>query len=465
MTCAVRLAGNLFTALAAAGALLLAGCERLPSPRESGELVVGVREAPAFFQTEGEVDPATGKGSEPTGYEHDLIVDFARSQGLEARFVVAADPARLRQLIADGKVHFGAALPVEAPTARQTTTVRRVGNWVVGAADGLGPESLDDLTGHEVHVVAGSPLALILRALANPPRVVEIPDADEMELLRAVAEGRASLAAVNEIHSDLATSYFPDLKPLVKLPGRLELGWHFAAEPAAWLKPLADEFIDRAKNEGVLARLHDRYFGHIKRITGAGSAQFIADVRTRLPAYRRMFEAAEDLTGIDWRLIAALAYQESKWDPLATSYTNVRGMMMLTEDTADALKVSNRLDPAESIRAGALYFLDLIEQLPPSTPHPDRLWMALAAYNLGMGHFRGGRAVAKMLKRDPDSWYEMKQVLPELSRPEIYARLKSGRARGGEAVIMVENIRTYFDILSRLEPPRATPLPRPPARP
>jgi membrane-bound lytic murein transglycosylase F len=171
-----------------------------------------------------------------------------------------------------------------------------------------------------------------------------------------------------------------------------------------------------------------------------------------LPRFRREFVAAQELTGIDWRLLAALAWQESQWDPLATSPTGVRGMMMLTEDTADRLKVKNRLDAAESIRAGARYLADLIEQLPPSVPEPDRTWLALAAYNLGMGHLNGARHFAVGLKRDPNSWYEMKQVLPLLARPEYYKRLKSGRARGGEAVILVENVRTYYGVLARFEP-------------
>jgi membrane-bound lytic murein transglycosylase F len=132
-------------------------------------------------------------------------------------------------------------------------------------------------------------------------------------------------------------------------------------------------------------------------------------------------------------------------------------MMMLTEDTADYLRVKNRLDAQESIRAGARYLAELVEQVPDSAKFPDRLWLALSAYNLGMGHFRGARAIAQKMKRDPDVWYEMKQVLPLLARPEIYARLKSGAARGGEAVIMVENIRNYYDILTRFEAAHISP--------
>ena len=131
-------------------------------------------------------------------------------------------------------------------------------------------------------------------------------------------------------------------------------------------------------------------------------------------------------------------------------------MMMLTEDTADHLGVTNRLDVHESIRAGARYLADRMDQLPRDVRGRDRQWLALAAYNLGMGHLNGARHFAVGLKRDPGSWYEMKTVLPLLARPEYYNRLKAGRARGGEAVILVENIRTYFDILARFEPANST---------
>jgi membrane-bound lytic murein transglycosylase F len=185
--------------------------------------------------------------------------------------------------------------------------------------------------------------------------------------------------------------------------------------------------------------------------------RFIERARSILPQYRKMFQAAQASTGIDWRLLAALAYQESQWDPLATSPTGVRGMMMLTEDTADHLRVSNRLDANLSIRAGAQYLSDLRDLLPASVKEPDRLWLALAAYNVGMGHLNGARGIAQGLKANPDSWYEMKKVLPLLARPEYYNRLKSGKARGGEAVIMVENIRIYADILNRYEAPHRPP--------
>ncbi|MCF8183343.1 MAG: membrane-bound lytic murein transglycosylase MltF [Polynucleobacter sp.] len=430
--------------------VVLAACSRLEPPETSGTLIVAIRETPAFFEEEG----ATAKG-----FDHDLATAFADSLGFKTTFVMAADPYDLIDLALAGRVHMAASMPLSNAQLEWSAPIRSVSQWIVGLGDSVELKQLSELAGRDVEVLAGSPVADTLRGLDYDyrPRVIEVPGVSEMDLLERVAGRKAALVAVNQMHLDVGVNFYPDLNPMLQLPGTLEFGWAFGGEGAVELSAKANAFIAGARADGTLARLHDRYFGHIKRINSNGIAVFLRDVRTKLPLWRRHFQSAQDLTGIDWRLLAALSYQESHWDPLATSFTGVRGMMMLTEDTADLLRVKNRLDPEESIRAGARYLADLVEQIPASAKYPDRLWLALSAYNLGMGHFRGARFIATTMKRNPDDWYDMKAVLPRLSRPEVYARLKGGAARGGEAVIMVENIRSYYDILSRFEAAHQTP--------
>lgn len=428
---------------------LLAGCERIEPPQTTHELVVAVREAPGFYQRD---------GAGYSGFDKDLIEAFAASIGLPVRFIVVHDIGEAKRLLAIHRAHMAATLPIDPRSSlRYSRPFREVGKVLVAHEDTLGPTDLADLAGREVAVVAGSPLATDLRALPTPPTVTEIKQVNEAALLAEVAARRLPLVAVHEINVDLANNLYPELSVRLRLPGKIGLGWGFAGEAddaaAETLRGQADAFFQQARANGLLDRLYDRYFGHIKRIDANGIAQFIDDAQHLLPDLARYFQAAQDATGIDWRLLAALAYQESHWDPLATSPTNVRGIMMLTEDTADHLGVVDRLDAASSIRGGARYLAQLIEQMPETALSPDRLWLALAAYNLGMGHFHGAQAIARGMQRDPDSWYEMKQVLPKLSQPEIYNRLKSGPARGGEAVILVENVRTYYDILKQLAPP------------
>jgi membrane-bound lytic murein transglycosylase F len=225
------------------------------------------------------------------------------------------------------------------------------------------------------------------------------------------------------------------------------------------LKPVND-FLNGIKADGTLTRVKDAHFSFRRRLNQDDSTRFIERINAVLPDYHGLFKQAQIRTNIDWRLLASLSYQESQWDPNATSPTGVRGMMMLTEETADRLRVSNRLDAKESILAGADYLAMLRDQLPDAIKEPDRTWMALAAYNLGMGHLRGGRALAPSFKLNPDTWFDMKKMLPKLTRPEVYERLKAGRARGGEAVILVENVRAFYDILSRHAPAYAA-LPEP----
>jgi membrane-bound lytic murein transglycosylase F len=428
--------------------VLAAGCTRLDPPGPQQPLIVGLPANPLFQQQ----SPPT-EGME--GLSRDLTSLFADRLNVDIRYVVAPDYPTLLALVRERKVHFAAAMPARYgdPGLRYTSPLRETKQLVVQHASALPVDTPEKLAGREISVMPGAPQIQALQNLKiePPPLIVERRGIDELELLDRIGRLRHELAVTDDLHFTVASNFNPDLATAFELPGKLAYVWAFDAASDA-LRQQASDFIESLRADGTLRRLDERYFGHIRRLDSRDIVAFLAQIRVRLPEYRQAFHEAQEITGIDWRLIAALAYQESKWDPLATSFTGVRGMMMLTEDTADRLGVTNRLDARQSIRAGARYLAMLIDELPGEIDYPDRLWFALAAYNLGMGHLRGARAFAPGLKRDPNLWVDMKRVLPLMSRPEYYERLKSGRARGGEAVILVENVRNYFDVLSRFEP-------------
>ncbi len=432
---------------------LLAACQQdgLPPVHNAGELVVLTRQGPTTYSQ----DETLGV----VGFDHDLAQLFAKELGVKARFIVAASDAEIVQRLKKREAHLAAAwlAPLNDPELQNTQTYYQSSNLLVTHEASLPIDSLGQLAGKTVHVAADSRQAAALHELqAQLPslNIVSESERGELDLLAEVAAQHLPAVLVDEAVFDIGSNYYPELLSSQAVgPTR----------PVAWLMPSANNdpelltkanaFLARVAKDGTLARLQDRYFGHVERLDQSDIVSFLERIRTVLPEYRPHFQAAQASTGIDWRLLAALAYQESQWDPLATSPTGVRGMMMLTGETADHLGVGNRLDAKLSILAGSKYLSELRDTLPEEVREPDRLWLALAAYNLGMGHLLGARSIAKSVKADPDSWYEMKKVLPLLARPQYYQRLKSGMARGGEAVMLVENIRIYADILKRHESP------------
>jgi membrane-bound lytic murein transglycosylase F len=265
-----------------------------------------------------------------------------------------------------------------------------------------------------------------------------------------VMRGEIDCTVANEEQIAFMRNFHPDMEPTFEIASPSQLAWSFAPDADAELYVQMEQFFTRIEEDGTLDRLLERFYGHNDRIIAFDAAAFLTKTSTVLPRYRQLFEEAASLTGIEWQLLAAMAYRESHWNPLATSYTRVRGMMMLTEDTADRMKVTNRLDARESIMAGARYLQLLKEQLPLRIDEPERTWLALAAYNQGMGHLEDARKLAQRHGMNADSWVDVQKVMPKLRNPSVAKTLKHGYARGGEAVVFVETVRLYHDMLKRI---------------
>jgi membrane-bound lytic murein transglycosylase F len=208
-----------------------------------------------------------------------------------------------------------------------------------------------------------------------------------------------------------------------------------------------ETFFDRIREDGTLTQLIERHYGHIGRLNFVELRTFVRHLDNRLPKYRAFFEEAAEIIDTDWRLLAAIGYQESHWNPKAKSPTGVRGIMMLTLATAKQMKIKSRLDPKQSIIGGAKYLRFIKRKLPDRIPEPDRLWLTLAGYNVGFGHIEDARILTKQLGDDPDKWAEVKKHLPKLSLKKWYKQLKRGYARGKEPVNYVDNIRAYYELL------------------
>jgi membrane-bound lytic murein transglycosylase F len=450
-----RLAAGLLIFLLAACDGMFARALPFPTPAQQN-LVVLTTSGPLTYSTE--------ENSEPTGLERDLIEAFARELGVGIEYRDTT-PADLPKRIAAGEAHIAMGW-LDTPgnnKLKATLPLFQSRDILIQHEATLPISDPDELRNKTIHALSGSrQLRTLLNLQKTIPslKVVEVKDEDIFDLLESVADQEHPLAVIDSTLTDIATQLNPSLQTSLELSGDTPIVWWLGEKPNIELQTRLNAFVEKSQHDGTLAKIEDRYFGHVRRLKQADIVKFLGRTEMILPKLREDFIAAQSISGIDWRLIAAVAYHESQWEAEATSPTGVRGIMMLTEETADRLGVKNRLDPRESILAGARYINILKDLQPDGVREPDRTWLALAAYNIGPGSFNAARTLAKQLGADPTAWYEMKRILPLLAKPQYYQLLKSGRARGGEAVILVENIRSYYDILVHNESAFQTQAPR-----
>ncbi|MCH1492935.1 MAG: membrane-bound lytic murein transglycosylase MltF, partial [Luminiphilus sp.] len=289
----------------------------------------------------------------------------------------------------------------------------------------------------------------------------EVQAGDTLELMQLVTLKKAELAVIDSAEFKIQQQLYPRLVAALDLESEESVAWHLPnTEKAATLLNEINTFLAEARQTGVLETVRERHFGTAKFSSRVGAFTFSRRVGSLLPQWQPMIESVAAEYQMDWRLLAAVSYQESHWDPDARSRTGVEGMMMITRATASELGVTDRLDPLQSLRGGARFIRNLLRRLPPDIEEPHRLWMALAAYNIGLGHLEDARILAEKRGLDPHLWPDIRSQLPDLQNPDIYPTTRFGFARGAEAVTYVDNIRQYYSTLQlkaltedRIQPP------------
>jgi len=389
-----------------------------------------------------------------TGPEYDIVAAFADYLGLELEVEIANEfndlgtllNSRQGELIAANLTRTRARekLYEFGPDYAETNTI------VVYKRGKTRPRKLADLVDMRVSVIAGSSYEdLLVNAQKDIPELRWTAEKTRgMEgLLLAIADGELDATLVDANIFKINSQFYPGLKTGFTLADQQHQAWAFLPGDDDSLVQKARSFFKLINENGRLAAIQDRYDENGNDLDRVGMFQFIKQVRNRLPPLLPVFQEVALAHDLDWRLLAAMGYQESHWDPEAASVTGVRGIMMLTQRTATQLGVTDRLDPEQSIEGGARYFLRMRKRIPIRIPEPDRSWMALAAYNMGMGHLHDVRKLTQKQGGNPDRWQDVNERLPQLSQEKWYRQTRYGYARGYEARQYVENIRSYFDIL------------------
>jgi membrane-bound lytic murein transglycosylase F len=430
--------------------LPLAGCgggDSLSRILDQGYIEVVSRNGPTSYYLE--------KG-EPSGFEFALAQEFAADLGVKLEFQAEHTVADVLLEIRRGQAHVAAAgLTVTAQRQQEfafSPPYQQIEPHFIYRSGSRKPRELADLVGAKLVVAADSRHIETLGSLRElEPELgwSEITTTDSAELMDMVSSGDVDYALVDSNDFNANLSFYPKLRIGFSLEHKDELAWLFpAGEDSERLRQRAEAFFERVQADGTLAQLREQYFGYAWGANPVGTQTFNRNIERKLPKYEALIRQVAQEYQLDWHLLAAIAYQESHWNPKARSPTGVRGLMMLTLNTAREMGVENRLDPQQSLQGGARYFKKLKRRLPEDILEPDRTWFALAAYNIGRGHLEDARVITERQGGDPHLWEDLEKYLPLLQKSQYYRNTRHGYARGSEPVSYVKNIRNYFAILA-----------------
>jgi len=400
----------------------------------------------------------------PTGPEYELAKSFADYLGVELEITVTKSFSGLEGELNQQRGDLIAANLTRTPEREMrfnfgpdyldTTTD------VIYRRGSKRPDDVAGLVGMNIMVIAGSSYEEVLRELKADHPGLEWQAQENTgieELLLAVSDGAIDATLVDSNIYRINRPFYPRVASAFELDNSLPHAWAFRNGSDDTLVQKAHSFMLTAKEAGLLEAIEKQFYSYPEQLGQVSMRQFLIQVRARLPELLPYFRETANRVGMDWRLIAAIGYQESQWDPEAVSFTGVRGIMMLTRQTARQVGIDDRLDPEQSIYGGAKYFLELYQRLPDRIDDPDRVWFTLAAYNLGMGHLEDVRILTETLGGNPDVWADVEESLDLLSQERYYSELRHGYARGFEARKFVANVQRYYDTLRWMDT-RAHPL-------
>lgn len=440
-----RLWGGLIALLA----LMLGTCEQAPNKltqvQQLGKLIVATRNGPTVYY-EGQ--------DGPTGYEYELVKGFADHLNVDLELRVPSLFSQIVPAVYNQEIHLAAAGLTVTEERKQLVhfgpATQEITATVIYQRGHRKPRSVEDLIDSEFEVVGDSSHSERLRQLQqlHPDlQWVENYEDDASELTYRVATGELQYSVADSNLIAINRRYYPLLGTAFEISPPENLAWAFHKSSDLSLVNAAEDYFEQIRNSGELQRLKEKHFGHVTRLDNPGAARFASQITKKLPRFEKLFKAAGEKYGFDWRFLAAVGYQESHWNPKARSPTRVRGIMMLTRTTAKEVGISNRLDPKQSIDGGAKYLRSLYDRLPADLTEPDRSWMMLAAYNIGIGHLYDARRLAEKDGANPQLWIDVRKQLPRLNQKKFFKQTRYGFARGREAVEYVENIRSYYDVL------------------
>jgi membrane-bound lytic murein transglycosylase F len=371
------------------------------------------------------------------GFEYELLEAFAQDLGVELTLDVVPY-GELFALLDSGAGDIAVGGIIDSPFVRRVTTPSiawyQAQTTVVYKRGTKRPKRLEDLAEAEILTSARYYDIERLQSL----NLVD-DHRSEYALLSAVDQGDERFVLSVNYRALNAKHYLPNLNRSFILPDLLDVVWALPKRADQPLTIRLNAFLQSALEQNLPDQLANNYFKSPTRLTTYDALAIHKRIKNVFPEFEYAFKRAARKGGIDWQLLAAIAYQESRWSNDARSPTGVRGVMQLTTRTAEALGVDDRMDMNQSIDASGQYLKQLKRRLPKKIKEPQRTWFAVGAYNVGMKHILAAYRKARDQGLDRTQWKTISQLLPNLYGEHF--------ERGVQAQKYVERIQIFTDIM------------------
>ncbi|MBU0972465.1 MAG: membrane-bound lytic murein transglycosylase MltF [Proteobacteria bacterium] len=390
----------------------------------------------------------------PTGFEYDLAMEFAKYLNVELD-IVTPGWNNLFAYLDQGMGDFiaaGLAITKERlESAAFSIPYMTIQQRIVHHNRVLAPKKIEDLKSKTFHIRRGTSYHSRLKMIKDSGIDLNYILHDNIatdELIAMVDKREIQFTIADSNIALLNQRYFPDIRIGIPIQEKESLAWAVRKDDAKMLVEI-NRFFLYANEQGILKRITAKYYENTEDFDVYELKKFHARIETRLPKYKRLIMEESEKYAFDWRLVAAIVYQESHFNPNAKSFTNVQGLMQLTHATAREMGISNRINPSQSIKAGIKYLNRMHQRFGYIEDDYQRMLFSLASYNIGYGHVMDALKIAEEKGLDLASWQTLKTTLPLLSKSRYFETTKHGYARGWEPIQYVERILTYFDILKQ----------------
>lgn len=388
------------------------------------------------------------------GFEYDLAKAFADSLGVTLE-VITPGWDELFKTLNSGKADLIAAgMTITEPRehiVNFSDGYLDIQQQVIVHKSNKSIQGLEDLAGKTIHIRSGTSYEQRLKELKDQGLDVTVVLHKNMpteELINKVSQKKIEITIADSNIAMLNQRYYPDIRIAFPIEKTQSLGWAVRKGDIQLLLTV-NRFLTKTHDNGLFATIYDRYYRGVSVFDYVDLKKFHRRLETRLPKYKTLIQEEAKKHGLDWRMIVAVVYQESHFNPRAKSYTGVRGLMQVTLKTAKEMGIKNRISPDQSIKAGVGYIAKLYDRFDDIENHDERILFALASYNVGYGHVRDAQGICRNKGWDPNRWASLKKALPLLVEEEYHTKTTYGYARGSEPVRFVSRILVYFDIIKQ----------------